>query len=300
MITIFTPSFNRAHTLPVLYQSLLKQTNSDFEWIVVDDGSKDGTQALVEAWAEETTAFPIRYFYQENSGKHVAINLGVAHAGSAWFFIVDSDDYLVADAVAKIHGWIQTVETAEIAAVSGTRCYRHGGIIGQSGRAREGYIDAKNSERKRYKLLGDKAEVYRTAILRDFPFPVFPGEKFLAEAAVWDAIALAGYKVRWFPDPIVVCEYLDDGLTAQLRGAELEVRNFKGCTHATLVMLQAHGGIERLRIICQYINKARKKGLSIEQISREIQVNRGMLFALMIPVQVKNAAKKINIRKCGK
>lgn len=100
MLTIFTPTYNRAHLLPNLYQSLLNQKRVDFEWLIVDDGSTDGTEELVNQWIEEAV-LTIRYFRKENSGKHTAINKGVQLAKGELFLIVDSDDVLAENALKK-------------------------------------------------------------------------------------------------------------------------------------------------------------------------------------------------------
>ena len=93
LITVFTPTYNRAHLLQMLYDSLCKQTFNDFEWLIVDDGSKDDTESVVNTFIAEDR-LDIRYIKQSNGGKHRAINRGVAEANGDLFFIVDSDDYL--------------------------------------------------------------------------------------------------------------------------------------------------------------------------------------------------------------
>ena len=291
MITVFTPAYNRAYRLPTLYESLKRQSCMEFEWIIVDDGSRDNTKELVSGWQAENNPFEIRYFWKENGGKHTAINLGVEKAQTEWFFIVDSDDYVTDDAVQKIHKWIETVEDPNYAAVSGTRCFPNGSIIGQCEISDNSFIDATNIERAKYKLLGDKAEVYKTDVLKKYPFPVFLGERFLTECAVWNHIAIDGYKVRWFKDSIIVCEYLADGLTAQINTTDIEVANFEGCTYTTKIGLRAYTGVERIRLICQYINKARKKGLTYHEISNKINRNIIEILILSIPVYMKNRMK---------
>ena len=96
-ITVFTPTYNRAYILENLYRSLQRQSFTDFEWLVVDDGSSDGTKALFERWQKEDNPFPIRYCYKENGGKCRAINYGLKLAQGELFFTVDSDDYLTDD-----------------------------------------------------------------------------------------------------------------------------------------------------------------------------------------------------------
>jgi len=214
MLTIFTPAYNRAYILPQLYKSLCAQTCSDFEWLIVDDGSTDDTNSLIEKYLHEGRV-KIRYFRKENGGKHRAINFGVKEAFGQWFFIVDSDDCLTSDAVA----WIQ--KTAELieddnrfAGLSGIRIKPNGEKIGGGGNF--GNIDANAIDiRLKYGVVGDLAEVYKTDILRQYPFPEIEGEKFCPEALVWFRIARQ-YMLRYCHKGIYVCEYLSDGLTAKI------------------------------------------------------------------------------------
>ena len=104
-LTVFTPSYNRAHTLHRAYDSLCRQPGVDFEWLIVDDGSTDGTAELVNGWAAQAK-FPIRYVWQSNRGKHVAINHAVRLCKTPYFIILDSDDACVPGALARVlHAW---------------------------------------------------------------------------------------------------------------------------------------------------------------------------------------------------
>lgn len=100
LLTIFTPSYNRAYILPKLYESLKRQTDKRFEWVIVDDGSVDDTESLVNGWINESL-ININYQKQQNQGKHIAINTGVEMANGELFFIVDSDDQLTLNAVER-------------------------------------------------------------------------------------------------------------------------------------------------------------------------------------------------------
>lgn len=97
-ITIITPTYNRADLLPRLYESLCGQSSKDFEWMVIDDGSQDDTEALMRHYSHENK-ISILYEKQQNAGKHTALNRGIAKITSELTFIVDSDDYLTSDAV---------------------------------------------------------------------------------------------------------------------------------------------------------------------------------------------------------
>ena len=119
MITIFTPTYNRAALLPRLYNSLLAQNHKDFEWIVVDDGSSDGTKKLIQTYINDAQ-LSIQYHKQENAGKHVAINTGVKLATRPYFFIVDSDDFLPASSIKDVTALINTArEFPDCGGVSG-------------------------------------------------------------------------------------------------------------------------------------------------------------------------------------
>lgn len=212
MITIFTPTYNRAYRLPNLYKSLQEQTCKDFEWLVVDDGSTDNTNKLFEQWQAEENTFSIRYFKQPNGGKHAAINHGVLETKSELFFIVDSDDELTADAIALIKQRYQKVRDDDtVAGIIGMRIYPDGKRIGGEA-SFEDTICTRNDFRYKKKINGDLAEVYKTDILRQYPFPIVEGEKFCPESVVWQKIAKK-YKLLFFNKGIYVCEYLTDGLT---------------------------------------------------------------------------------------
>lgn len=227
MITVFTPAYNRACFLDRLYRSLERQTCKAFEWLVVDDGSTDGTAAYFADMSKQPTSFSVTYIRQENGGKHRAINRGVQAARGELFFIVDSDDYLTDDAIEKLSAWAAALdETHKWAGVSGMRGYSRSEYIGEAISGRRMYIDAKNTERDKRCLRGDKAEAYFTEILRQYPFPAFDGETFLTEEVVWNRIARDGYYIRWYNDIIYICEYLDGGLTKS--GDEKYKRNPQG------------------------------------------------------------------------
>lgn len=213
-LTIFTPIYNRAYILPKLYKSLLQQTKKDFEWLIVDDGSTDESEHVVGQWVAENK-IPIRYIQQTNGGKHRAINRGVFEAKGELFFIVDSDDYLSNDAVEWILNTANDIQTDDnFAGLSGIRIHDDGTKIG--GGENFGTIDANAIDiRLKHNVVGDLAEVYKTRILKEFPFPEFEGEKFCPEALVWFRMARK-YKMRFVHKGIYVCEYLGDGLTAKI------------------------------------------------------------------------------------
>jgi len=216
MISVITPTYNRAYCLEELYKSLVDQTCTDFEWIIIDDGSTDNTELLVREWLHKEKRFIIKFEKKINGGKHRAINRAVELAAGNYIFIVDSDDVLTKDAIEKALLWIHEItENSSFAAVSGRRAKKNGSELGDFPKKVD-YIDAKNTDRIRKHLTGDKAEIYKAEILKKYPFPEFENEKFLPESVVWDEIAHDGYQVRWYKDVIYLCEYQKDGLTVNV------------------------------------------------------------------------------------
>lgn len=241
-VTVFTPTYNRAYIIHNLYRSLQRQTDKNFEWIVIDDGSSDDTEMLFQKWTTEKNEFSIIYYKIENGGKHRAINKAVYMASAEAFFIVDSDDYLVDNAVEKIIKWFEPIyHICEYAGVSGLKGYEREKPVGGWGTFIGEYVDATNLERIQYGLLKDKAEVYKTSVLKKYPFPEFEGENFLTEGIVWNQIAMDGYKIRWFKEVIYICDYLEDGLTKC--GYKRYILNPKGYMAYLNLMSEINGKI---------------------------------------------------------
>lgn len=213
-ITIFTPAYNRAHLFLRLYDSLEAQTCKDFEWIVVDDGSNDNTKEVVKSFMENAS-FPIGYFFQKNGGKHRAINRGVKEAKGELFFIVDNDDMLVENAIERILFHYNNIkDDKSFAGVCGLKAFFNGEKVG--GEQDFGILDCNSLEfRYKYEIKGDMSEVFRTDVMRQFPFPEYEGERFCPEIVVFHRIA-AQYKLRYFYEKVYLCEYLPDGLTASI------------------------------------------------------------------------------------
>lgn len=210
-ITVFTPTYNRAYIIETLYRSIQRQTYRGFEWVVVDDGSSDGTEALFAEWMEEGNDFPIRYIKQENGGKCRAINRGVQEARGELFFTVDSDDYLTDDALEKVARWAEELPEGEkFCGFSANLGYSPTETPNKIFEAE--YLDGTAFDR--YGAAdGERAMILYTDIMRRYPYPEFPGEKFMTEAVTWNRMAWDGLKVRYYNDIIWIYEYKPDGLT---------------------------------------------------------------------------------------
>ena len=218
MITVFTPTYNRAYVLPQLYKSLQNQTFTDFEWLIVDDGSTDNTEILIKQWQKEKKIFPINYYKTKNGGKHRAINLGVQKAKGKAFFIVDSDDFLPPNALEEINKvFVSIKKDSHFAGVCGFRAdTKTLKPLGNSSLINKSIDCSMIDIRRKYNVKGDMAEVFKTEVLRQYPFPSFENENFLVEGAVWRKIARK-YILRYVPQVWYLCEYLSDGLTKNIR-----------------------------------------------------------------------------------
>lgn len=216
-ITVFTPTYNRAYIIENLYRSLQRQTYRNFEWLIVDDGSTDNTEEVIEIWQKDNNDFPIRYYKKANGGKCRAINYGVDLAEGVLFFNVDSDDYLTDDALEKIAKWEEELPADK----------KYCGVVGNLGTSEtetpntpwhEPYRDANLLERYAeycdHPIDGERAWVFYTEIQKKYKYPEFEGENFITPAVTWNRMAHDGYIVRIFDDIIWVYEYQPDGLTA--------------------------------------------------------------------------------------
>lgn len=213
MITIFTPSYNRGHLLNDIYNSLCNQSYQNFEWIIVDDGSSDNTKNVIDSFSK--SKFPIRYFYQKNGGKHRAINYGVQKANGDLFLILDSDDLLPNNSLNIIVKYYNQIkDNRAYGGVVGYIAHKDGNIIGKC--KKKGIFDTTYTEfRNIFKGEGDMCEVFKTSVLKEFPFPEIEGEKFVPEALIWNRIS-GKYKLRYFPDIVYYRDYLDGGLTDKI------------------------------------------------------------------------------------
>ncbi len=209
-LTIITPTYNRAHLLHNLHHSLTKQSMTGFKWLIVDDGSTDDTRSVISKY-QDNTKFSIDYIYKENGGKHTALNLGIQQVDTELTMIVDSDDTLLPYAIEKVRKYyLEYKEDYSIASWSFLRCFPNGKPIVELDRGF--FVDNYIKYRINRNIRGDMAEVFRSEVLKEYPFPEFSGEKFLSEDIVWIEIGKK-YNTVYINIPIYQCEYLEGGLT---------------------------------------------------------------------------------------
>lgn len=226
MITIFTPSYNRKIELKNLYNSLLKQKNVDFEWVIVDDGSSDGTDKYIAKLKKEKK-ININYIYKDNGGKQSAYNLGLKNAKGEIFLCIDSDDILMENVLFKIEEDFKGINgTNDIAGIAYVQSYisDKNKIIG-SVFPNDGMIDTYFNIYHKHCVIGDKLIVLKTSIAKKYYFPIIPGEKFVPEALIFNRISLK-YKFKCFNKIFACKEYLDSGYSNNY--FDLVKRNPKG------------------------------------------------------------------------
>lgn len=220
LISILTPTYNRGKLLLPLYESLKNLTFEDFEWLIVDDGSEDDTEQYALSWIAhniQNAEFPIRYIKKSNGGKHTAINRGVREANGELILILDSDDTLPADSLATIaHYYEQCKGYKDCAGVCGLMAHHDGQLIG-TGFPKEPMYESALQFRyaEEGNVTGDLLEVYKTSVMREFPFPEIENEKFCPESLVWNRIANK-YKLFCFNKVIYYRDYLEGGLTSKI------------------------------------------------------------------------------------
>lgn len=245
-LTVFTPAYNRAHTLPRTYESLLRQSCKDFVWLIVDDGSSDNTKQLVATWQSRDNGFDIRYIYKENGGMHTAHNTAYETIDTELNICIDSDDCLADGAVeAILTKWAQ-VRTCGYAGLIGLDADMQGKVIGSGFPAGlqkttlSGYYAAGGT--------GDKKLVYRTDVIRQYPpYPVFDGEKYVALAYKYRLIDQT-YTLAVLDRILCNVEYQADGSSGTMWKQYL--KNPKGFAFWRKVCMQYPTSKKRLIIDC--------------------------------------------------
>jgi len=207
--TLFTPTYNRAHLLPRLFDSIVAQQTRDFEWLIIDDGSEDNTPEVVQSFIN-TGEITIRYIKQPNGGKHRAFNRAIEEAQSDFFVCIDSDDPLVPEAILNMDKATAMIDGKyDVAGIVGVCITPTGGKIGF---VPGGYLYSNTIRSRDYYHLESEPEVYRLSLLKNYRFPEYEGEKFITEAILFDKLT-EFHPLLYTNYPMQIKEYLSGGLT---------------------------------------------------------------------------------------
>lgn len=287
LFTVFTPSYNRAHTLPRVYDSLRAQTFRDFEWLIVDDGSTDGTKALVETYEKEA-GFPVRYYSQENQGKHVAFNWAIDLAEGELFLTFDSDDACLPNALERLrHHWLAIPEAdrPRFSAVTGLCVDQDGKPVGN--RFPSDVLDSDSAEcYYRHKIRGEKWGFQRTDVLRQFRMDEGRRGELNATSQIWNSISRA-YRTRYINEVLRIYYIEGPSLTHQQPGSKSAVGG--RAEHLTRlnedIRWIRHAPLEFLRSAVHYARFSfhRKVPVTVQYSDLRNPVARG-LWLLALPV----------------
>ena len=276
-VTILTPTYNRKELLSKLYESLQLQKDKDFEWLIVDDGSTDGTSEIINQFISNAD-FSIRYELKENGGKHTALNYAYQFIKSPLTFIVDSDDKLTddaVDAIKKVYRKYQ--DEKDICGFSFLRGKPDGGYLSDSGVPKNGMKESYVECRINRGIGGDMAEVWYTHCLKEYPFPEFQGEKFLGEDVVWIRMT-EKYKMRFFNKVIYISDYLDEGLTNNRRKHNIASQ---GCVVRAESFLKSDANLKaKVKAMMQYYIYGRFANIKIKTLWKRSQ--KKLFFVFMI------------------
>ncbi|MCA1061462.1 glycosyltransferase family 2 protein [Rossellomorea aquimaris] len=212
-LTVFTPTYNRAYCLGQCYESLKRQTNKNFTWLIIDDGSTDHTNELVAKWIKEEHVHII-YHWQENQGMHGAHNTAYQLIHTELNVCIDSDDYMPDDAVEKILSFWNDHGSSKVSGMIGLDAYHDGGIIGTKLPDTVGSSTLFDLYNK-YGVTGDKKLVYRTELTKKYPYPIFHREKYVGLAYKYFMLDKE-YKMLLMNEVICRVEYLADGSSVNM------------------------------------------------------------------------------------
>lgn len=291
-ITVFTPAYNRAKTLPRTYSSLVKQDCKDFVWLIVDDGSTDETGELVKKWKQADNGFEIRYIYKENGGMHTAHNTAYENIDTELNVCIDSDDCLAEGAIKKIVLTWQKIKHRGYAGIIGLDADMEGNIIGKD--FPDGLKETTLTGYYAAGGFGDKKLVYRTDVIKNYPpYPVFPGEKYVALAYKYRLID-QDYRLGVLNDVLCNVEYQDDGSSATMW--KQYVKNPKGFAFWRKICMKYPMSKKRLWIDCiHYVSESIISGNKqfIQESPKRIMTIIAIPFGIILSIYTRKKAKNL-------
>lgn len=269
MISIITPTYNRGILLKEVYASLVSQTNSNFEWIIVDDGSIDNTKQVVNEFLNNDNFFQIKYIQKENGGKHTAINHALKYVNYNYSLFLDSDDLLTEEAIDSIINDINYYDLDKQSNIAGL-IYQIG--INKNTPIKKSYYKENQPIISDYitanfklKMKGDRAEIYKTDVLKINPFPFFEGENFLSEELLWTRIANQGFSLVYIPKIIYIGRYQTDGLTSN--SLKCFIKNWRGTQLYYNELMNYNLPLQsKLRIYSAYIRRKNHKEFNLTSL----------------------------------
>ncbi|MDV5172118.1 glycosyltransferase family A protein [Photobacterium rosenbergii] len=224
--SIVTPTYNRAHLLTRLYESICAQKYINIEWIIVDDGSQDNTKEVIDAIMSNHTGFPIKYFYKDNGGKHTALNTGFSKSTNEMLLILDSDDELTANTLSRVSElWFDLKDNASIAGIIGLcRDAETNDLIGTKF-PKENMFSTITKNMFYFNRRGDTCDFIRTEYIKEYRFPELEGQRFIPESIVTYDLDKQ-YQYLCVNEVFEVKEYQKEGITKNF--TRLAINNANG------------------------------------------------------------------------
>lgn len=276
MLTIFTPTFNRSDTIERVYNSLKRQTCKNFEWIIIDDGSTDNTNKIVNSFNQKD--FKIHYIYQENKGKHIANNIALDLAKGDLFTCLDSDDWFYDDSVEYIINYFKNNPNTNV--LMGLDTYKNGEVIGPYFKDihKLNWIKMRYSDRN----TEDKCYIFRTRIIKDIKFPNYgkskhmpPSYQLIVLSSIFD-FSVTNKKLKFV-------EYREDGISRGIRKQFfISAENY--CEYRKLIHLYLPNNKEKIKNIILFNISWIHTGFKKEYLWRN-SVNK-FLTILLLPISL--------------
>ncbi len=254
-LTVFTPAYNRAHTLTRTYESLCNQTNKNFIWMIVDDGSTDNTKDIVKEWQSSDNGFEIQYFYKKNGGMHTAHNKAYENIKTDLNVCIDSDDAMPDDAVEKILTFWDKYGSNNVAGIVALDADMKGNILGTE--------LPKNIKQTtttklygKFGVTGDKKFIYKTDVINSVPaYPEFEGEKLVPLGFKYSLVA-RNYEMLLMNEVVCLVDYQTDGSTNTIFKQYLQ--SPRGFAASNAVSMQcSENFVDRMKSVVHYIGECR-------------------------------------------
>jgi|TARA_B100000315_G_scaffold159424_1_gene147914 glycosyltransferase involved in cell wall biosynthesis len=228
-LSVCVPTFNRVDLLNYLYQSLVSQNSSDIELVIVNDGSRDGTETLVQDWIAESRV-RIQYYYQNNAGRGSALRKVLLNAEGEYTIIMDDDDYFVEGAFKRIKESLLSIDKKnglkrKLAGICCLCLSEDGDVLGDEF-PDQNYISDFFTMRLLKQLSGDKKEIVRTSILKEHIFPNFENESRVVTSTLWNRIAY-NYNCLCLNYPVAIKRYIKGGMSHSLLRLKAESPNYQ-------------------------------------------------------------------------
>lgn len=267
LVTVITPTYNRAYKLGDCYNSLLSQTNNSFIWMIIDDGSTDNTEELVNNWKKENK-IQIIFLKKVNGGKASALNLAFEHIKTIYWVCLDSDDVFVENAISIALKELQEIKDDNKACgILALRNNPDGTVMGNKRIPKNVENTTVLELRNKYKIRSEYIEFYKTDFTKPYRFPIIAGENFIS-SGYFSQVLNEDYYYKVSQSTLCICEYLNDGLTQNKN--KVIIKNPKGYTLIMLNGFKNSSGFFYRSLWCiKYISGSLLSGYSIKQTIRK-------------------------------